>query len=139
MYSTTINLEAGIRFGVIDQGDVLQAWCDYAEARYTKVCGFCGTGLDEDIEEGETCPHCEELLEQSEDLYPDSPDCFYLEDSDYLATQNGEETAIFIERSPFYTRKDGPKTYCFGHDWFDDGIAPYPVYSRATDEIVLPE
>jgi hypothetical protein len=27
-----------------------------------------------------------------------------------------------------------PKAYCLGHDWFDDGRAPYPVYSVETGE-----
>ena len=26
----------------------------------------------------------------------------------------------------------GEKAYCLGHDWFEDGIAPYPVY-RVSD------
>ena len=61
---------------------------------------------------------------------------------------------LFILKSPFYTFaqfcspcvpgagnldcpcETGPKTYCLGHDWFDDGKAPYPVYSVATNELV---
>jgi hypothetical protein len=31
---------------------------------------------------------------------------------------------------------DGPKTYCLSHDWFDGGVAPYPVYDVGTDKIV---
>jgi hypothetical protein len=63
---------------------------------------------------------------------------------------------VFIVRSPFYTRAafcspcapgachlaspcdDGDKTYCFGHDWFEDKKAPYPVYSVETNELVEP-
>lgn len=29
-----------------------------------------------------------------------------------------------------------PKAYCFGHDWFEGGKAPYPVYSVETGEEV---
>jgi len=29
--------------------------------------------------------------------------------------------------------------YCFGHDWFEDGKAPYPVYSVETGELVEAE
>lgn len=36
-------------------------------------------------------------------------------------------------------RNDGPKTYCLGHDWFEDGKAPYPVYLVADDVEVMPE
>lgn len=32
----------------------------------------------------------------------------------------------------------GPKTYCFGHDWFYFDAAPYPVFSVATNEEILP-
>ena len=28
------------------------------------------------------------------------------------------------------------KTYCFGHDWFEGGKAPYPVFNVKTGEIV---
>lgn len=35
--------------------------------------------------------------------------------------------------------ESGVKTYCVGHDWFEDGKAPYPVYSVATGELVAPE
>jgi hypothetical protein len=31
------------------------------------------------------------------------------------------------------------KGYCFGHDWFEGGKAPYPVFSVETGELVLPE
>lgn len=31
---------------------------------------------------------------------------------------------------------DGAKTYCLGHDWFEDNKAPYPVYSVETGEQV---
>jgi hypothetical protein len=29
-----------------------------------------------------------------------------------------------------------PKVYCFGHDWFGNGIAPYPVFNVETGELV---
>ena len=72
------------------------------------------------------------------------------------------ETELWVLKSPFYTHAqfcspcapgagnldspcvDGPKTYCLGHDWFENEahgtmpIAPYPVYSVATGELVHP-
>lgn len=57
---------------------------------------------------------------------------------------------LFILKSPYFTHAqycspcvpgagnldspcgDGPKTYCLGHDWFDDNKAPYPVYDVKT-------
>jgi len=61
---------------------------------------------------------------------------------------------IFVLKSPYYTLaqfcspcvpgagnldtpcEDGPKTYCLGHDWFEEQKAPYPVYSVETGELV---
>lgn len=31
-----------------------------------------------------------------------------------------------------------PKTLCLGHDWFEGGTAPYPVFSVETNQPVLP-
>jgi hypothetical protein len=31
-----------------------------------------------------------------------------------------------------------PKVFCLGHDWFDEGVAPYPVFNVDTLETVLP-
>jgi hypothetical protein len=65
-----------------------------------------------------------------------------------------DNTELFVLKSPYYTHcqfcspcapgagylmnpcPDGPKTYCLGHDWFEDGKAPYPVYSVETGELV---
>jgi hypothetical protein len=33
----------------------------------------------------------------------------------------------------------GVKTYCFGHDWFDGGVAPYRVFRVSDNSEVLPE
>jgi hypothetical protein len=33
----------------------------------------------------------------------------------------------------------GVRTYCLGHDWFEDGKAPYPVYRVDNGELVLPD
>jgi hypothetical protein len=68
----------------------------------------------------------------------------------------GEDGDIFIVASPYYAHAafcspcapgacyllnehgDGAKAYCLGHDWFDDGGAPYRVFSVATGEEVMP-
>lgn len=34
---------------------------------------------------------------------------------------------------------DGVKAYCFGHDWFDSGKAPYRVFRVSDDTEVLPD
>jgi len=128
MGETNIDRTTGIRFGVISQNDVLQAWADSSEPDYGEpTCGCCG----------------------------DEPLGWGLDDGEYvaMADQHGE---IMILRSPYYTKagfcspcvpgachlsepcNDGEKAYCFGHDWFDDGVAPYPVYSVETGKEVSP-
>lgn len=78
---------------------------------------------------------------------------YYYESEETLQTTDRGELWVF--KSPFYTFaqfcspcvpgagnldspcETGPKTYCLGHDWFDGGTAPYPVYSVATGELVI--
>jgi hypothetical protein len=147
---TNIDLATGIRFGVISQNEVLQAWADSSEPHYRKGCGFCGEDLGEEVEEGDSCPGCGKELQ---DLYAEEASFFFLNDSEYEAVQ-GDDGDIFIERSPYYSRaafcspcapgagyvmntvEDGIKAYCFGHDFFDNEKAPYPVYSVESGELV---
>lgn len=122
----------GIRYGVIHQNEVLQAWCDSSEPYY-------GKDFDHD--------------DPSND-YVD-PISFFIDDAEYSA-ESDDSGDIFITKSPFYTNAqfcspcapgagylmspcaDGPKTYCFGHDWYDNGKAPYPVYSVETGKLIKP-
>lgn len=102
------------------------------------------------------CTDCKLLLDSS-DVYGEEPIGFTLSDGEYEAQQSGDGTDIFITKSPYYTRAafcspcapgacyltspcdDGEKAYCFGHDWFEDGEAPYPVYRVSDDTLVSPE
>lgn len=83
-------------------------------------------------------------------------DCYNGDEIDPLYEADGYKVTkcldadLFILQSPFYTHaqycspcvpgagnidspcEDGPKTFCLGHDWFDDGQAPYPVFSVVT-------
>lgn len=108
------------------------------------------------------CPNCGETTEC------ELPDCsepishFY--EKDGYSAEAGESGDIFVCRSPYYTYAQfcspcapgacylsaflcnpDPETdkdnraYCFGHDWFDDGKAPYPVYSVETGELINPD
>ena len=113
----------------------------------TKTCTnghkMTGIGFDE-------CPECEVSLLNEFDCV--EPLGFVLDDGEYRA-ECGEDGDIFITKSPYYTLcqfcspcapgagyvmntvNDGVKAYCFGHDFFDDGKAPYPVYSVKTNEL----
>jgi len=70
--------------------------------------------------------------------------------------QTTSSNELWVFKSPFYTFAqfcspcvpgagnlntycpDGPKTYCLGHDWFEEGKAPYPVYRVSDDAVILP-
>lgn len=100
------------------------------------------------------CTGCRRIF-GSESAFPDEPLEFVLDDGEYFASQ-GSDGDIFILKSPYYTHsqfcspcapgagylmspcEEGPKTYCFGHDWFDSEEAPYPVYRVKDDSLILP-
>lgn len=42
-------------------------------------------------------------------------------------------------RNPLDEPSEANKAYCLGHDWFESGKAPYPVYSVETGKIVNPQ
>ena len=112
------------------------------------------------------CETCEIVLEYHE-CFPEDPFVFYVKNDEYAAFQDADGPDIFIEKSPYFTYAqfcspcgpgacyllnplcdprdpdEGPmdnnRAYCFGHNWFESGRAPYPVYSVATNEIVEPE
>jgi hypothetical protein len=146
-----VDHETGIRFGVINQGEVIQAWADSSEMIYPDpACPDCGHESDK-----YECPDHGNFEEAWENCCVEAIGSVY-EEEGYKATQSDDDGDIFIEKSPFYTRAqfcspcapgagylmnpcpDGPKTYCFGHDWFEDEKAPYPVYRVENDEEVLP-
>ena len=134
-YSTgmaNVNHETGIHYGVISQNECLQAWADSSEPYYG---------------ENESDDEMDDFAE---------PLSFYIDDKEYSA-ESDDQGDIFITRSPYYTRcrycspcapgagyimqQDirGIKTYCFGHDFFEDSKAPYKVYSVKTNRIVKAE
>jgi len=172
--TTNIDNETGIRYGVINQNEVLQAWADSAESDYGPAhCPKCGNQADtpdafgESFEDGRpddytheafecddyVCADCKHFF-GSESAFGDEPLGFYLDDDEYKASC-GEDGDIFIIKSPYYTHsqfcspcapgagylmnpvENGPKTYCFGHDWFDEGKAPYPIFRVSDNSEVL--
>ena len=131
MGTSNIDHNTGIRYGVISQNEVLQAWADSSEPDY---------GMPEE----------NELPEDAE------PMGFYLDDGKYEA-YCGDDGDIFITKSPFFTFckycspcapgagylmnpiDGGAKTYCFDFSWFEGYNAPYPVYSVKTGKEITKE
>ncbi len=101
------------------------------------------------------CDSCK-LLFDGEDAFGEQPIAWNLDDGEYKATMGGDDNDIFILSSPYFTRaafcspcapgachlrnphKEGERTYCFGHDWFEGDKAPYPVYSVETGGRIAP-
>ena len=132
---TNIDHENGIRYGVISMHDVCQTWCDSSEPYYP--CDDCEFEMGDD-----DCSNAE------------------CEPSSYFYNEDGYEadtcldSDIMITKSPFYAYGDfcSPcvpgaidlnsalprcKAYCFGHDWFEGGRAPYRVFSVETGKEVF--
>lgn len=149
---TNIDHDNGIRYGVISQHEVLQAWCDDSEPFYGKPhCPKCGNELDEPVDDGYEC-ECGHVIDWvGEECYGDEPLSHYVDDGEYRA-EAGCDGDIFITKSPYYTRctfcspcapgagyltdrGNDCKAYCFGSDWFD-GDCPYPIYRVADDSLV---
>ena len=131
---TNIDASSGIRYGVINQHRVLQAWCDSSEPVYS----------DSDRDE------IDDTAEPSAFVY--NRDGYQMESDSY-----GD---IFICKSPYYTyaqfcspcapgachlehpldnTEQNNRCYCLGHDWFDESRASYRVFSVETGLEILPE
>ena len=151
---TNIDMQTGIRFGVIPAHEV-PYWYDENEAIYLYTCPKCGFELTEYTE---ICEACGREFEDAEyDLL--DPSYYEYKADGYACTQSYDDADIFIEKSAYYTYADlcspcapgacyllspldepdkDNKCYCFGHDWFNNGKAPYPVYSVETNEPIEP-
>jgi hypothetical protein len=100
---TNIDTETGIRYGVISQNEVLQAWADSSEAIYPWTCGYCGNDLtSEPWEYPAHCDHCNrELTEDDFDMQ--EPAGFEYNQDGYICHQSADDTDIFVIKSPYYT------------------------------------
>jgi len=157
---TNIDLETGIRYGVIPFQELGQVWFDESEPYYEEpCCPECGFPIS-DREEGTVCPQCKHEVEDGEFDF-EEPTSFFIDNEEISAEQPNDNTDIWVLKSKYFTyaqfcspcapgacylmswlaedaRTDGNKAYCFGHDWFEDGKAPYPVFDVETGEEVKP-
>ena len=147
----------GIRYGVISQHSI-PYWYEASEAHYPgPFCPHCGEDLETDDPESlESCPHCKEEFEGVEEFYAEEASSFTYEGEGLAMESAFDNTEVFVLKSPYFTYAqycspcapgagnlnspcpDGPKTFCPGHDWFEDEKAPYPVYSVETGKEVFP-
>ena len=153
---TNIDRENNIRYGVISMNEVIQFWGDESNPIYSNSCPICGNEpkTGNDIHSMSRCPSCYKPLDDNSFSF-DEPIGYILNNGEYQATSD-DTGDIFITKSPYYTLcqfcspcapgagyitntvENGVKSYCFGHDCFDDENAPYPVYSVKTGEKIDP-
>jgi len=153
---TNIDTKTGIRFGIIPQNSgVLQAWADSSEPVNEFYCPHCGQFLKKGID-AKRCPSCYKKIEEGTFDYQESSSYIYKEEG--YSCECGEDGDIWIYKAPYFTFAQfcspcapgachlmnpleepvqDNKCYCFGHDWFEDGKAPYPIYSVKTGELVI--
>lgn len=158
---TNINTRTGIRYGVIKAYHV-DYWADSSEPVYPNPeegkCLHCntvqGVACTKNWGDWVQCVVCGEEFELN-GSYID-PMEFTYDGEGLQASQLADDPDIFVLLSPYYTKAAfcspcapgaiylldscdaGERGYCFGHDWFESGVAPYPVYSVETGELIPP-
>lgn len=163
-----VDNETGIRFGVIPWTDLGPDFdLDTFETDWgDPTCPHCGSevidhdsvahaGYETSRGYDNVCTKCELAL-SSDECFNDDPAGYDFTEEGYVARMGCGDNDIFITKSPYFTHAqfcspcapgaghlgnpcpDGPKTYCFGHDWFENDVAPYPVYRVDTGELVTP-
>lgn len=116
MGKTNVDRETGIRYGVISQHSVLQAWAESAEADYgVPTCPKCGNTAKDigdadlpDIDKWEcdggadyACEHCQYVFDSAE-AFGDEPNGYTLDDGEYQAT-DCLDSDVMILKAPYYT------------------------------------
>lgn len=155
---TNIDTTTGIRYGVISQHSLSGDALNDLEGYYGEAtCPTClrTENLydpdderieDEDWNEGKdyACAGCKKCY-WSEEVF--SEECLGLTYSDAeYQIDSCLDSDLIVTKSPYYTfaqfcspcvpgagnlndpMAEGVKTYCLGSDWFEGGVAPYPVY-----------
>lgn len=115
---------------------------------------------DADWNEGKdyACVACESVY-WSDAVFPDESQGWSYDRDGYTLT-DCLDNDIFVLQSPYFTyaqfcspcvpgagnldtpisaEDGGAKCYALGHDWFDDKVAPYPVYRVSDGALVAPE
>jgi len=140
---TNIDKDTGIRYGVISQHDVGEAWFDESEAWYGYPhCPECWNALENEPSDNYECGCGYVIQWVGEECYPDEPLSYRINNGEYVAECN-DSGDIFVFKSPYYTKCDfcspcapgasdltsegDVKAYCFGPDWFD-GEPPHEIY-----------
>lgn len=139
---SNVNHKTGIHYGIISQNEVLESWCDSSESEYgCPICPECSYEFKRS-KSPVKCPACG-FKSQNElsQFFRDDPLYHYYKKDGYQLEQYYDDTDIWIMKSQFFTycqfcspcapgagdimnsvnpEDGGIKTYCLGHDWFDE-------------------
>lgn len=163
--TTNIDQANGIRYGVCSQHFVSPDVVGEFDPIYeSPCCPRCGVEVQDfthapmtgklagDIGKDYYCEGCEATY-WSDECYGDEPFQWRYEQDGYLVElhQDGD---LFVLKSPYWTRAQfcspcapgachlenatpaGERCYALGHDFFDDGRAPYPIYTVDGNHVV---
>jgi len=157
MGRTNLEQKAGIRYGVISLHSISpDCWDSLELERDSTACPFCGDAVKKSRSKKWDwfCPACREHFFW-ENVSLDDPDAPFTYRGDGYRLE-GKGTNVFVTKSAFVTtcgycspcapgagdlddpHPEGVKTFCLGHEWFEGGKAPYPVYDRKTGKLVPP-
>lgn len=154
MGRSNVDLKTGIRYGVISQHSIDPDWWGFANLDYDygdPTCPECGDGIRESTGDEDKDYFCEgcKTSQWSDAVYSDEPLGWAFEEDGYSLAPC-LDADIFILKSPFFTyaefcspcvpgagnldgyNKDGVKTFCLGHNFFEGDKAPYPIYDVIT-------
>ena len=169
LQQSNIDRKTGIRYGVISQNTVGEAWYNDAEPDYGKpTCPKCGNEVldsrdekvreDYDSHKDYYCEKCD-VSYWCEACFSDEPIGWSYNDEGYELT-DCLDNDIIILKSPYFTyaqfcspcvpgacNLNSPleeflsqnRCFCLGHEWFKDGKAPYQFFSVETGEEILPK
>lgn len=158
MGQSNIDKSTGIRYGVISQHS-LSPWLvgEEFEPEYgPPTCPKCGDEVqpNQETKKDHYCESCDYSF-WSDEAYCDEPVTYTYERHGYQAHLDSHGD-VWLTKSPCWTwaqfcspcapgaghldnplpTGEGAKTYCWSHDCFEGGKAPYPVYSVKGDVLL---
>lgn len=148
MGSTNVDTQTGIRYGCISQHSISQAWADSSEAEYPCSNCDCDAGYADSCEADPTGWNVNDGQYQMVDCL--DSDVLVLKSPFYTfgpfcspcvpGAVNLNDAGQFCENdAPVFDESCLPRAYCPGHDWFDNSVAPYPVFGVTSNRLCFPD
>lgn len=135
-----VDKKTGIHYGVINQYEIGDWWFDESESEYgMPICPECGYEFKKS-KSPKVCPNCGFKPNDESEFIREEPIGYYYKKDGYIITQSGDDTDLFVIKSPYFTycqfcspcapgagyitnpinpEFGGIKAYCLGHDCFE--------------------